>query len=77
MAISTCAKCSGTFFEMKTAEPKNSRYKKLFIQCSACGAVVGVSDYHDSGVLAKDNQRELADLKKVLKRIESLLARRS
>jgi len=42
---STCPKCSNTSFEAKEAEPRESVYKLVFIQCASCGAVVGVTDY--------------------------------
>lgn len=47
MATSSCPKCTSKCFEIKEAEPQNSRYKVLFVQCSSCGAVVGVLDYHN------------------------------
>src|SRR5438309_6972481 len=34
MAISTCVKCDGHFFELKQAEPKGSSFKVYFVQCS-------------------------------------------
>jgi excinuclease UvrABC ATPase subunit len=73
MAMSTCVKCGGHSFEMKAAEPRDSAYKQMFVQCTSCGGVIGVGSYFDSGVLAKDNQTEIAELKKSLVRIESQL----
>jgi hydrogenase maturation factor HypF (carbamoyltransferase family) len=51
MATSTCPKCTSTSFEIKTNEPKGSRYKIHFIQCSSCGAVVGTMEYYDTANL--------------------------
>lgn len=51
MAISKCPKCDSTFFEIKEAEPRNSSFKIMFIQCSSCGAVVGVTDYYNTSTL--------------------------
>jgi uncharacterized Zn finger protein len=51
MADSTCPKCSSHSFELKEHTPKGSGYKMHFIQCSSCGAVVGVTDYHDMATL--------------------------
>ena len=51
MAISTCVKCGGMHFEMKENTPSTSRYKLLFVQCSNCGGVVGVVDFHNIGDL--------------------------
>ncbi len=51
MAHSTCIKCGGTRFEMVEVEPAASKYKMMFIQCSSCGGVVGVTDYYNVGTL--------------------------
>ena len=45
MAISRCVKCGHTDFEMSEAEPNGSNVKVFFVQCAACGGVVGVTDY--------------------------------
>lgn len=45
MATSKCSSCSSSRFELKEAEPANSRFKINFIQCASCGSVVGVMDY--------------------------------
>ena len=59
MAYSACPKCNGHYFEMKEAEPANALYKVNFIQCSSCGAVVGVIDYFDLGTLIHKLARAL------------------
>lgn len=46
---STCVKCGGTSFETKEVEPRNSRYKLIFVQCSSCGGVVGVTEFFNIG----------------------------
>jgi len=57
MALSTCPKCDNHLFEVEVGEPSDSRYKLLFVQCSSCGAVVGVLDYMNIGaVLEKQNE---------------------
>ena len=53
MATSKCPKCDSTSFEMKETLPRGSEYKVMFIQCSLCGAVVGVTDYFNTAVLIK------------------------
>ena len=47
MAASKCPKCESTNFELKAGAPKGSKYKVMFIQCSACGSVVGVTDFYN------------------------------
>jgi predicted nucleic-acid-binding Zn-ribbon protein len=51
MAYSTCPKCDSHYFELKEIEPSNSRFKLNAVQCSSCGAVVGVTEYHNVGTI--------------------------
>ncbi len=49
MAMSTCIKCGGHSFEMVEATPMKSNFIVMFIQCSKCGGVVGITDYYQIG----------------------------
>lgn len=49
MATSKCSKCGSPSFETVNHTPANSRYILLFVQCAACGAVVGVLDAYNIG----------------------------
>ena len=51
MAYSKCPKCDSTSFEMQEAKVSGARFKLMFIQCSRCGAVIGVQDYYNIGNL--------------------------
>jgi hypothetical protein len=73
MARSSCVRCGGGSFEMKTAEPRDAAYKQLFVQCTSCGGVAGVVSVYDPGILAKAIQKEVADLKKSVQRIDHQL----
>jgi len=44
MAKSRCPRCQHTAFELQPAPVKNSVYQIYFVQCTACGTVVGVTD---------------------------------
>jgi len=66
MAYSTCPKCTSTSFEIEEVSLNKLNYKMLFVQCSKCGAVVSIIPYYDPGVLAKDNQTEIANIKEQL-----------
>jgi hypothetical protein len=50
MAMSTCVKCGGSFFELAEAEPHGSEIKVYFVQCSSCGGVVGIMDYYNTAL---------------------------
>jgi predicted nucleic-acid-binding Zn-ribbon protein len=51
MATSTCIKCGAHSFEIKVKEPTGSAVKLVFVQCSACGGVVGVTEFFSNGAL--------------------------
>jgi len=74
MANSTCPKCARSWFEVKEAEPTNSQYKIVFVQCSGCGTVVGTMPYYDAGVVSKQNQEEIAQIKEQLRKIRQSLS---
>ena len=54
MVPPTCPKCGNHSFELQEAAPLNSENKFLFVQCAACGTVVGVQDYYNIGHLLHD-----------------------
>jgi len=74
MSFSKCSKCDSSFFEVKEAEPSNSAYKIIFVQCSSCGAVVGTMPFYDAGVISKDNQEQISAIKQQLNSLEHNLA---
>ncbi len=51
MAQSTCVKCGNHRFELKEAEPDKAAFKLMFVQCTSCGGVIGVTEYHNIGAL--------------------------
>jgi hypothetical protein len=44
MAVSTCTKCAGHSFELVLVTPIGEIRKLTLVQCSGCGAPVGVLD---------------------------------
>jgi transcription elongation factor Elf1 len=44
MAVSTCLKCAGHSFELAMFTPLGASHKLTIVQCSSCGAPVGVLD---------------------------------
>lgn len=44
MAVSTCMKCAGHSFELARVTPIGESRKLTIVQCSACGAPVGLLD---------------------------------
>jgi hypothetical protein len=62
MAVSTCPKCDSHRFELKDGTPKNSRFNFSYVQCSSCGALVGVMDYFNVGAETQDIKKQLNNL---------------
>ena len=44
MAITTCIKCSGHSFELSSFAPIGENHEVTILQCSTCGAPVGLLD---------------------------------
>jgi hypothetical protein len=59
MAIPICAKCENTTFEITLVSPAGSNFKYNLVHCSDCGAVVGVTDFYNTG-------QQILDLAKAL-----------
>jgi hypothetical protein len=62
MATSRCprSECSGTSFEVKEMKGvRNSEFRLVAVQCSTCGAVVDVRDYHNVSQLILDLAKKL------------------
>jgi len=54
MATSRCPKCENPRFELvQNRNVKDSEYILIFIQCTKCGSVVGVTDYYNIPALLK------------------------
>jgi len=54
MANPTYVKCGNNVFELQDYSPKGSNFRFNMVQCSQCGAVVGVVDYYNIGQLIHD-----------------------
>jgi len=75
MAISKCGSCQGTRFELKEAGPAGAQFKINFIQCSACGVVVGVTDYFNVPAMTEQwVKNAAAELSTQIQHLESRLS---
>jgi hypothetical protein len=67
MAVtSKCGACGKSDFELAEAKIRGARHKNHFVQCGACGVVVGVLIGRDAGTLLDDALKELAEIKAML-----------
>ena len=62
MATSKCSSCGSYHFEMVENEPRGSNYKQMFIQCSSCGSVVGVTGFYNTSSLLDELEEKIDKL---------------
>jgi len=53
MATSKWPKCDSTTFEMKDSIPSGASHPFVFVQCSRCGAVIGVLEQQNISTLIR------------------------
>jgi len=70
MAASACPSCKNHGFETVEVAPRNSNFKLIFVQCTMCGAVVGVADYFNLGNLVKNQNKAI---QKIAERLDVYL----
>jgi hypothetical protein len=58
----TCVKCGKHVFQLNEHTPMGSKFKLMFVQCSGCGGVIGVTDYYNIGAMTKSLGQALADI---------------
>jgi hypothetical protein len=68
MAVSTCAKCAGHSFELVPFTPLGTSHKLAMVQCSGCGAPIGVLD-PATGVQIDGLKNQIAAIDEKLNRI--------
>lgn len=59
MAYPTCPKCDNHIFELRELSPLGSSVKLNTVQCTKCGAVVGVTDYYNTASLLFELAKKL------------------
>ena len=59
MASSKCIKCDNTTFEMKEAKITGSNFRMMFVQCSRCGGVVGVTEFTNTAATLHNISKKL------------------
>jgi transcription elongation factor Elf1 len=57
--VPKCPKCDHTQFAIKSFDPIDSRFKLVAVYCNACGAVVGITEYDDTGALIRKLAKKL------------------
>lgn len=55
--------CDENSFEMVEDSPSGSAFKIMLVQCSSCGAVVGVMDYYNIGAKLDELEKKIDRLR--------------
>lgn len=55
----TCPKCPSTYFRLTEANISGSQFRMMMVECSSCGAAIGVVDYYNVGQLLKEQNKAL------------------
>jgi len=75
MTISTCAACHNQTFEIAACEFPGAKILLYFVQCAACGAVIGTVPRHDTQDLLNQTQQAIAGVHQHLGQIDEQLAK--
>jgi excinuclease UvrABC ATPase subunit len=65
-----CGKCESATFKVQEISPKDAAYKMYAVQCVSCQTPIGITDYYNSGVLLKQQEKTIADLSQKIVHIE-------
>jgi hypothetical protein len=68
--VSSCAKCGGESFRVEELSPVGSVYRLDFMQCSGCGAPVGLTEHFNTGLMLEQLDKTMAESGGHLARIE-------
>ena len=66
MATSTCPKCPNQTFELAVCTPIGSPLRLHLVQCTQCGAVVGVTAFEDLAHRLADLDAQVEQIQRAL-----------
>lgn len=69
--ITKCAKCDNNSFRVQELSADGASYKFMAVQCMRCSTAIGFTDYYNLGALIKGQEKEIADLKKTVRDIQT------
>ena len=68
-----CAKCNAITFETVEGSPNDCSYKLIYVQCAACKAPFGVTDYFNTAVLLAEQGKKIDALHVQNERLEQAI----
>ncbi len=73
MTASICGHCNNTGFEIAEVSLGGAQDKQGLVQCSTCGAVVGVIDASNPAALLQEQKAEIAALRSEVRALRNAL----
>jgi hypothetical protein len=69
--MAKCGHCNSTGTRLEEISPAGGQYKMMAICCSSCSAILGVTNYFNTGVIAKGIEKTLTGIKSDLDKVSS------
>ena len=73
--MSVCPHCKGTMFQTERQAPLGSAFPVVIVQCSKCGAPVGVLEMNNAGALLQAQDQMIKQLGSRISGLEQSLVR--
>jgi len=71
--MAKCGHCNHIGTRLEEISPMNGQYKMMAVCCLSCGAILGTTDYFNSGVLLKSAETERAKAKSAIDEIRHIV----
>ena len=56
--VAKCGHCGNVGTRLEEISPAQSQYKMMAVCCGSCSAILGVTDYFNTGTLLKNAEKE-------------------
>ncbi len=81
--MAKCGHCNHVGTKLEEISPAHGKFKMMAVCCSACGSILGTTDYLNTGALLKEAEVErskiksaITDIRHVVGQIADILKRR-
>ena len=69
--MAKCGHCNSIGTRLEEISPAGGQYKMMAICCSSCGAILGVTNYFNSGVIVKGMEKTVDGMKLELDKVST------
>lgn len=71
--MAKCGHCDHIGTRLEEISPAGGQYKMMAICCSSCSAILGVTNYLNTGVIAKGLEKSISGMKSDLDKISTIV----